>query len=230
MAEQSTTTQEIQNQATATSATASVQTAQPASPAQQSASHQATGDEQNPSWLKPRLEQARGAERNALLKQFGVENPEQLSAKLQELEQLKKSQMSESERAAQELIDARNQAAKLQPFQDEFTRLITVAFDRLPEETRQQIDAEANGDALERSKFMRVMGLIGAGPAKAQQTQAQPATTTPPGTPKPPAANGSTPQTPWEKYQALLTNPATRLQAGIFYRSNAIAIEASKPA
>ena len=229
MAEQSTTTQETQNPAVTTSAaTASVQqSAQPASPAQPS---QAPVDEQNPSWLKPRLEQARGAERNALLKQFGVENPEQLSAKLQELEQLKKSQMSETERAAQELTDARNKAAKLQPFQDEFTRLITVAFDRLPEETRQQIDAEANGDALERSRFMRVMGLIGAGPAKAQQAQAQPATTTPPGTPKPPAANGATPQTPWEKYQALLTNQATRLQAGIFYRSNAIAIEASKPA
>jgi hypothetical protein len=218
-----------ETQATATPATASSvqQPAQPVSPAQPS---QAPVDEQNPSWLKPRLEQARGAERNALLKQFGVEKPEDLSAKLQELEQLKKAQMSESERAAQELTDAKNQAATLQPYQEEFNRLITVAFDKLPEETRQQIDAEANGNALERSRFMRVMGLIGAGPAKAQQAQAQPATTTPPGTPKPPAANGSTPQTSWEKYQALLTNPATRLQAGIFYRSNAIAIEASKPA
>lgn len=66
----------------------------------------------DPTWLPERLERARRAEREALLKELGVEKPEDAKTALAEFQKLKDAQLSEADRAKQELERERQKREK----------------------------------------------------------------------------------------------------------------------
>lgn len=74
--------------------------------------------QEEPAWLKPRLEQAQRSAETGVLKRFGVEKPEDLEAKLARLAELEKSQLSEQERVSLELAELRAKAERAKALEE----------------------------------------------------------------------------------------------------------------
>lgn len=186
------------------------------------------GDDQQPAWLPDRLKQARGAERNALLKELGAESPDDIKAKLTRLQELEDATLSEQERVAKQLADAQAAAARGAAFEKPFTNYVQSRFEALTPEQQALIDSRANGDPLLRHEGIQYLDALAAhAPAAPPVTPPKPAST--PEAPKPPPASGGAPKTKYEEWRAMAENPATSLKATFFYRANKHAIEASRP-
>lgn len=178
-----------------------------------------------PKWVAPRLEKAATAAERKLLERLGVSSTDEAAEKLKRLGELETAQLSEQERQAKQLEELTTRATRSEGFEKKFTELVDARFEALPEDQRQRIDAKANGDASKRFDFMEVMGLMN-GPVAPPPPK--PASTTPASaTPAPPPAGA--PQSPFERWQALESNPRTRQQAAIYRQANLQAIEASAP-
>lgn len=84
----------------------------PAPPASPQPPPAAAGHQPDPGWLGPRLDQARRSGQSELLRELGVEKPEDLRAKLDQLTALENEKLTEQERVQKRLGELEPQAQK----------------------------------------------------------------------------------------------------------------------
>jgi len=179
------------------------------------------GADPSPTWLPERLKQARQAERKALLESFGVKDGDELKTRLQKLQELETSQLSEQERTAKMLDELRPKAEAGERVSALFASVVEKQFAELPEQTQAAIDARANGDAEKRWDLMQVVA------ATAPTQPVSPSAPRPANTPAaPPAPTPGNPQTAFDRWQALKASDATA--ASIFYQSHSSEIDQSR--
>lgn len=174
--------------------------------------------------LSARLEQAQRSAETKLLGRFKVASPDEIEAKLKELDELKTAQLSETEKQQKRIAELEPQAQRAAIYKQRLDALVEEQFSTLAESQRAAIDAVANGDAEKRLELMQVMraaGLVPASPAPANKPP-PPANTAPPV--NPPKPSGS--ETAFQQWEAL-TSPISRQ---IFYQAHRAEIEASRPA
>jgi hypothetical protein len=175
--------------------------------------------------LKARFDEERSKARASLLKEFGFESQKDLKAILDAAKARSDADLTESQRLAKALDEAKPQVARAEKLEKMLGALVESQFAALPEKVREAIDGVAAGNAEERLRMMdlfRSSGLL-TGAASAAPAIAAPATTTPGPAPRPTHV-----QSAWDKYQALeKSNP---LLASAFYQMNRAAIDESRPA
>lgn len=179
--------------------------------------------------FKERLaEEATKAQRR-FLKDLGFDKAEDLQAVLKVKKELEEAQLSEQDKLKKRVKELEPLEQEAAEYKGIVKQLVDDQFGALPENVQKAIDEVANGSPRERLRLMRVMKAAGLGVAPAAGTAppAQPAPkTTAPNGPAPPPNGGS--KTKFEEWQELRgKNP---MLAGLFYRNNAEAIDASRPA
>jgi len=193
---------------------------------------QKVDDDSNFPWLPDRLKQARGAERNALLREFGVESADDIKTQLARLKELEDAQLTEQERVAKQLESERSARAKAEQYQKPFTDFVTARFEALTPEQQALIDAKANGDPLLRHEGIQYIDALARlqpiSAPEAPPAPPKPASTVPE-VPKPPVPNGGAAKTKYEQWIALRDDPKTTMQASLFYRANRFEIDRSRP-
>jgi hypothetical protein len=168
------------------------------------------------------------------LKDFGLETPEQLKAKLDKLNELETAQLSEKERTEKTINELKPKAEAADRISALFGSMVDAQFTALPEKVQTAIDKTANGSAEARWTAMQTMAEAGlitmAMPSAQPQTPAapapKPASTTPAGAPPPPAP-GAGPKSAFDTWNDLKKTDTVR--ASLFYQTNAQSIEQSRP-
>lgn len=194
--------------------------------------------------LKKRLEDEAATAQRKLLKELGVEKPEDLKTALASLKTLQEEKLSAEERTQKRLADLTEKASAGEKHATLAKKAVDTLFATLPEDQQKAIDEMANGDAGERLRlieFARRLGPAatttaapGASPAgapplanqppAAPPLPASPATTAPPaGAPRPSAV-----KTKYDEYQDLQKTDPNR--ATVFLMLHERAIKASTPA
>lgn len=222
MADQTETTQTPPAAAPAAQAAPAAPATSPATQAAPTAPTDPAGN--NPAWLKDRLAQAEKTTQAKILADLGTSDLSDVKKRLQELDTLKTSQLSERERLEKQIAELTPQAGKAAQLETMVTKMVDVQFGALPEQTQTAVDAVANGDPAKRWELMQVLSAAGSPVAPAATQQAFTPATTAPVAPAPPTS--TQPQTIAEKHAALQkVNP---VQAAIFGRVNGLAIASSK--
>lgn len=186
-----------------------------------------------PAWLAPRLQEAKDAAVNTLLKGSGLTTADELKTKLTRLAELEQAQLTESERVAKQLEDLKPKAERLGHVEQLLAKVVETQFSALPETVKTAIDAQAGGDPEKRLQLLSVMqasGLLPASslplpaptPAPAPAPAPKPADTAPPG--KPPAPSGTS--TKYDEWNAM---PEGAMKS-LYFGANIHEIERSRPA
>lgn len=198
-----------------------------AAPAPAAASHQEP-EAGPPTWLAPRLAEAKKTQERELLAELGVTTRAEAKAKLEKAAEAERASMTEKERADARIKELEPKAQQADEFKALFGQLVEDRFSALPEQARVAIDNVAEGDPKQRWASMQLLASAGMqfGSTSALTTGAPavtpqpkpPATTVPPGTPQAPPRS-STPQSVQEKWQQL--NETDPVGASVFRRLNA---------
>jgi len=181
-----------------------------------------------PAWLAPRLQEAKDAATNALLRAAGVAKTEELTAKLARLTELETAQLTAEERSARELAELRTKAAETDRYKQMSSALAEQQFAALPENERAALEDLSPLDripyitrfAKARSGSQGVVDpALAISPAPAPAPK--PADTAPPGKAPAPAVTRSK----YDEWQAM---PNGTMKA-IFYGQFTQDIESSRP-
>ncbi len=236
--------------ATTQAAPSAATTQQPAAAAQA-----APGDDKivrmSPEQLAKRLGEASESAQRKLLKDLGVDKPEDIRTALANLKALQDEKLSVEERTQKQLKEFEKAAEKGAKSATLAADAVNELFALLPAEQQAAIDEIAAGDPGERLKLLRLAKKLGPAPAPAAAAGAAAAATaagagaTPPGTapgaapttpnppppanlaPPPGAPKSSAQKTKYDEYQELLK--AGDKKATVFFMLHERAINASAP-
>lgn len=197
-------------------------------------------------FAKRQAEAAESAQRK-LLKDLGVDKPEDLKAALASLKALQDEKLSDKERTEKQIRELEKASEKGSKSAALAIEAVNELFASLPEDQRAAIDEMANGDPAERLRLIRFARKLGSVPVPAIPPAAVPGTappaqaatgTPPPAVPPapPPPANLAPPpgaprssaqKTKHDEYQELQrTDPK---KATVFFMLHERAINASAP-
>ena len=168
--------------------------------------------------FKARLQEERGKGVKALLKELGLDKPEDLKSAYEKLKTMEAEKLSEFERIGKELEAAKKGSEEGLRYQKIAKDLFDEQWAKLPENVRADIEAEAGDSFDERLKLARFAAKL-----------------TPPSKPAPVSKNETKPapepkpvKTAHERYQDLLK--ADPLGASFFLNANRVAVEETRPA
>lgn len=184
----------------------------------------------SPAQMKQRLDETRGSERKAMLKEFGFESIEAGKRALQALKELQDSQLTEQQKIVKERDEYKKQADSLRPKAErtaaKLAALVNAQFDALPEAQRNAIDKVAEGDPDKRLELIEVFRAAGAlGQATATEHPAVPkplSTAAPTNAPRPGGA-----RTKFDDWQDMAGR--NQVAGDLFYQNNMHEIERSRP-
>ncbi len=186
------------------------------------------GAGETPDWLPERLAQAGRTAVSKLLGQIGVKDDAELKTRFTKLVELEKASMSEAEKRQAEIDALKPKAEKSERLSAFATQIVGDLFNALPEAQRTAIDKVASGDAEQRWQLMQLLKDAGTASGTTPAVPVvTPASTAPAGAPPPPTTPAA-PETPYQVWQRKIKEDP--IGAGIFYASNALAIERSLPA
>jgi hypothetical protein len=182
--------------------------------------------DQEPPWLGPRLDQAKKAERTALLKSLGYATEAEAKAALDAGKVAQQASLTQQERDAARIKELEPVALKATSLESTVKEYADEALATLTEAQRAAVQAIAGDDSarvLTTIKQLRPTWVASAPAAPAAPPPPAPANTAPPGTPPPPKpADPQSPRAIWEAKKRV--DP---MAASIFYQSNRAAIEAT---
>lgn len=217
-------------------ATAMPPAVQPPAPAVPTPAPQAD-DKQEPHWLPDRLRRNAEAERKALLKELGIEDPKDAKKALAEYKAQKEAEKSELQRALEKASALEKAAGERDVYRAKVESWAKAEFEGLSEQQKTAIERIAGDDPLKRAEAIELLRPTWAAAATPSApvvvSPAAPPAAPPvpaPVTNAPPAAipRPGAQQSPWEKYQQIESEQGP-VAASLFYQFNSRDIEISRP-